>query len=232
MHDFRVGIKRLTALYYFLNEIDNNLNARGLLKPYRPLFKSLGNIRDSHIAVHLIQDLDQLNPQHSAIMIKALNSKLGRDYRQFQKYSQTENRLSIRMPTIRATGISERTILRYKPVVLTNLLQQILSTPQKMNDTRWHKKRILLKRYHHKLDAFCFCPGHVSDERELKHITMLEQLLGDWHDRVITAELLQSLPELETTSRATIATMKQQDRLLLGSAKIYLRKYAIWHSGR
>ena len=98
-----------------------------------------------------------------------------------------------------------------------------------MSAKQWHKKRILLKRYHHVLDAFCYCPGHSFDETELKQIKILEQLLGDWHDRVITAELIRSLPGIETSMVSAIAIMERQDKLLLGAAKIYLRKFALWH---
>jgi CHAD domain-containing protein len=60
VHDFRVGMKRLTALYFFLNEVDPGLKTRTMLKPYRKLAKSIGVIRDGHIAVHLIQELDEV----------------------------------------------------------------------------------------------------------------------------------------------------------------------------
>jgi CHAD domain-containing protein len=101
-----------------------------------------------------------------------------------------------------------------------------------MNADKWHKKRILLKRYQHKLDSFHFCPGHLADETELKQIKMLQQLLGDWHDRVVTMQILQSFEGLEAQTGAAIAIMKKQDRLLLGSAKIYLNKFTKWHQNR
>jgi len=229
VHDFRVGVKRLTALYYFLHEIDPGLNAKQLLKPYRVPFKALGNIRDAHIAEHLIDSLDEINPQDSKILIRALKLKARRDYRMFQKSIPAGQRLSIRMPTIRSTGISARAISREKPVVLKQLLSQILATTSIMNAKQWHKKRILLKRYHHVLDAFCYCPGHSLVEAELKQIKILEQLLGDWHDRIITAELIRSMPGVETSMVSAIAIMERQDKLLLGAAKIYLRKFALWH---
>lgn len=229
VHDFRVGVKRLTALYYFLHEIDPGLNAKQLLKPYRVPFKALGNIRDAHIAVHLIDGLDEIGASDSKALIRGLRSKARRDYRLFQKSVPAGQKLSIRVPTIRSTGISARAISRQKPVVLNQLLSQILATGSKMSAAQWHKKRILLKRYHHVLDAFLFCPGHSHDETELKQIKMLEQLLGDWHDRVITAELISALPGIEASSRSAISIMEKQDRLLLGAAKIYLSKFALWH---
>jgi len=118
VHDFRVGIKRLTALYYILDQIDPELNAKRLLKPYRALSKSIGNIRDSDIAVDIIANLDEISPQDSKPLIKALRLKANRDYRSFQKMSRVPGRLSIRMPTIGSTGISAHAINRHKPVVL------------------------------------------------------------------------------------------------------------------
>jgi CHAD domain-containing protein len=229
IHDFRVGVKRLTALYYFLNEIDPGLNAKQLLRPYRLPFKSIGNIRDVHIAVKLIESLEEISPQDAKLLIRQLNSNARRDYRLFQKNIPADHRLSIRVPTIRSSGISARAIGRHKPIVLNQLLSQILASAGKMDDRQWPRKRIMLNRYHHVLDAFCFCPGHALDETELKQIKILEQLLGDWHDRVVTAELIESLPGTESARGPALTIMQKQDRLLLGAAKIYLRKFARWH---
>lgn len=232
VHKFRVGVKRLTALYYFLSEVDSNLKAKKILKPYRSLARSIGNIRDGHIAVHLLQELDEISLTDARVLIKAVRSKVRKDYRQLQQFVRSDVPFPIRVPTIRSTGISESAILRQKPAVLNRLLQKIMSTGGRMNDHLWHKKRMQLKRYQHNLDAFCFCPGHKSDEDELKQIKMLQQLLGDWHDRIATVEILQSLQGIEAEAGFAIAVMKKQDKLLLGSAKIYLEKFAKWHQLR
>jgi CHAD domain-containing protein len=146
VHDFRVGVKRLTALYYFLNRIDSDLKAKRILKPYRSLFKSIGKIRDAHIAVQLIQSLDEISIENSRILVKALRSGIRNDYQHFQAYVRAHSPISIRTPTVSSTGISARAILRLKPLVLNELLLQILSTEDRMNARQWHKKRILLKR--------------------------------------------------------------------------------------
>ena len=229
VHNFRIGVKRLTALYYLLNQISTDLKAKKLLKPYRSLFKSIGKIRDGHIAVHLLHDLDEVDLKESKILLGATRSRIRKDFRLFQKYVQSNTRVSIRMPTVKSTGISATAILRHKRIVLNDLLLQIITIEGRMNAERWHKKRILLKRYHHILDAFHFCPDHILDEDDLKQIKILEQLLGDWHDRVMTIQILQSFQGLEVQAGPVIAILKKQDRLLLGSAKIYLNKYARWH---
>jgi len=232
VHEFRVGVKRLTALYYFLGRNDTNLKAKRILKPYRSLFKSIGNIRDAHIAMHLIQCLDGISAEDANILLKALRSSIKNHYRSFQATVRAQSPIPIRTPTVNSTGISSRAILRLKPVVLNELLLQILSTEGRMNAVQWHKKRILLKRYHHTMDAFHYCPGHRSDETEIKQIKILEQLLGDWHDRIITSEILQSFEGLELAAEPAISIMQKQERLLLGSARIYLGKFDRWHQGR
>jgi CHAD domain-containing protein len=229
VHDFRVGVKRLSALYYFLHEIEPTLNAKKILKPYRSLFKSIGKVRDGHIAMHLIQELHEGDVKDSEILLKAVKSRVRKDFRSFQNRFQSDVQNSITIPTIIATGISERIILRRKQTVLEDLLSQFTSHQERDSSERWHKKRILLKRYHHTLDAFQFCPGHTLDEMELKQIKMLEQLLGDWHDRVTTIQFMQSLEGLEYQAEHVIVKMENQDRILLESAKIYLNKYLKWH---
>jgi CHAD domain-containing protein len=232
VHDFRVGMKRLSALFYFLNSIEPGLDSKSLLKPYRVLYKSIGNIRDAHIAIKLLQSLEGIGSVELRAISSSLQSKIEQDYHLFQDISRASAQASVRMPTINSTGISERSILAHKPVILSRLLEQIQHSEEVMTAKRWHQKRILLKRYHHILEAFRFCPGHTQDESEIKQIRMLEQLLGDWHDRVITAELLQSQPGLDKHIDKVVATINSQDRLLLGSAKIYLRKFALWHAKR
>ena len=231
VHNFRVGMKRLTALYFLLNEVDPRLNIRKMLKPYRRLAKSIGVIRDGHIAVHLIQELDEVCDADKKLLVSAIKSKSRNDYRSLKRTIQASPLTRVSVPTIRSLGLSERAILRQKPVALKGLLSQIMSTSPRMTAEQWHKKRILMKRYHHKLDAFLFCPGHTSDENELKQIKILEQLLGDWHDRIIAAEILPLLKGAETEAGRTIEIMRKQDKILLGSAKIYLNKYKKWHQG-
>ncbi len=232
VHEFRVGMKRLRALYFLLDRIDPGIAAGRCLKPYRQLYKAAGRIRDAHIATGLLNSLEHIDAADRKRMNQALRSGIRRDYRALKQIIESNPGGRIRVPTLKSTGISARAILGAKPVVLNQLLEQILPDHEVVTAKQWHQKRILLKRYHHIIDAFRFCPGHAQDETELRQIRMLEQLLGDWHDRVVTTELLQSLPDLEHSPDKAITIMNNQDRLLLGAAKIYLHKFALWHDAR
>ncbi len=230
IHDYRVGVKRLTALYFFLAEIDPGLQAKRVLKPARRIFKLVGITRDAQIALQLIDSLDDLPAADAGVLRRALRAHIRRDYRAFRARLADWPGGPLRMPTIRSTGISESAILRHKPVSLTALLRQVFELEGRITPEQWHKKRILLKRYRHKLDAFAFCPGHLQDEAELKQIRLLEQLLGDWHDRVTTIALLRSLNE--SVAENAVNLLRRQQGALLGAAKIYLRKYRDWHAVR
>ena len=228
IHDFRVGVKRLTALYYFLAEIDPELKAHRALKPARRIFKLVGITRDAQIALQLIDSLDELSAADAGQLRRALRARIRRDYRAFRARLTDWPSGPLRLPTVRATGIAEAAILRHKPVSLAALLREVFVLEGRISPEQWHKKRILLKRYRHKLDAFAFCPGHLQDEAELKQIRLLEQLLGDWHDRVTTILLLQSIDV--TAAENAIKILRRQQNALLGTAKIYLRKYRDWHA--
>lgn len=225
VHDFRVGIKRLTALYGFLGRVDEKLSAKKLLKPYRVKFKCLGNIRDAHIAIGLIENSGAASNAESKRLIGLLNSGIRRDFRRFRKIAGDDREVSIKLPTLRATGLSQVAISKHKPVHLERLLSQILADEKRMTVDEWHRKRILLKRYRHILDAFSLCPGQAANASLLKQITLLEQLLGDWHDRVVTAELLQSLSVSAPGPASLIRELNSQHRTLLGAATIYLDKF-------
>jgi CHAD domain-containing protein len=226
VHDFRVCIKRLTALYGFLGQVDASLPAKKMLKPCRALFKSLGSIRDAHIAIGLIENLEPSPNTQTKQLVGLLRSGIRREHRSFRGLVGTDRAVSIRLPSLRATGISSMAIKRHKPAYLEQLVSQVLLPEKHATVDGWHRKRILLKRYRHLVDAFSGCPGRGADERMMKRIVLLEQLLGDWHDRIVTAELLQSLPGVAADCTPFIRQLQNQDRALLRAAKIYLGKFA------
>ena len=118
----------------------------------------------------MIADLDGLDPAPRRRLTRALQNRIRRDYLQFENALRQQPQQAVRVPTIRATGISESAILRHKPVSLQRLLDQVFYLEGRISAEQWHKKRILLKRYRHKIDAFVYCPGHTQDEEELKQI--------------------------------------------------------------
>jgi CHAD domain-containing protein len=167
-------------------------------------------------------DLDKIG---LTTLQRAVQSRIRKDYREFQQLIQSGIGIPLRLPTIRSMRLSENAIRRQKPEFLQQLLVGVANTGNQSTDKQWHKARILLKRYHHTHDAFFQCPGQRLDEKGMKQIEMLERLLGDWHDRVIAVDILGSLKEHEEQTMPMIIELNRQEGLLLGSARIYLDKF-------
>jgi CHAD domain-containing protein len=225
IHRFRVGVKRLTALYRFLGAVRPETKAKQVLKPARRLSSSISRVRDCHITLGLISELTELDKSGLTTLQRAVHSRVRKDYREFQKLTQSGIGIPLRLPTIRSMRLSEHVIRRHKPEFLLQLLVGVAKTSDQSTDANWHKARILLKRYHHTLDAFIQCPGQGLDVKEMKQIEILERLLGDWHDRVIAVDILRSFKEHEKQTVPVIIELNRQEELLLGSARIYLDKF-------
>jgi CHAD domain-containing protein len=227
IHRFRVGVKRLTAFYRLLAAFDPEIDSKQILRPARKLSSSISKVRDIHITLNLFSELEGLDTADVDLLKRALQARCAEEYRAFQQLVAGGVPVPLRMPTVRSLGLTESTVLRHKAEVLQQSKQKIFDDKRRLDARRWHDKRILLKRYHHSLDAFSNCPGHGQDEKELMQMKMLEQLLGDWHDRVIAVDILQSLPRLQARAEGTIAALQRQEHALLASSRIYLARFAL-----
>ena len=224
VHDFRVAVKRLTALYHFVQQVDERLPVKRWLQPCRRLFKRGGRIRDAQIAVGLISEIGELPRAASRPLLAPLQAAIKQDYRRFQHYAHEQRLTAVRLPSITTIGISQAAIRRHRPACLEQLRARIASAEPGSGDDDWHRRRILLKRYHHLLDAFALCPGYSLPAGQLKQVMLLEQLLGDWHDRVTTIALLHARFDDSVLSEALISRLEQQRSALLASSTIYLDK--------
>ena len=66
------------------------MDAKTILRPYRALFKSIGQVREGHIAILLVQELEALDAALARHTIAALKSVIDRDYRQFQQIAAAQ----------------------------------------------------------------------------------------------------------------------------------------------
>ena len=226
IHDFRVALKRLGALYRFLRQVDPRLAVKQWLRPSRGLFKHSGRIRDMQIAIGLIDEVGELSSAARRSLLGRLQTDIRREYRQFQQYAREQRILTVRLPSLASMGVSQAAIRRQRPVFIQQLRTDVLAAEQDSGDDEWHRKRILLKRYRHLQDAFVACPGYSVSASLLKQVTLLEQLLGDWHDRVMTIALLRSRFGETENLGPLLTRLDEQQAALLISAKIYLRKLA------
>ena len=147
IHRFRVGVKRLTALYRFLDVVKPEIAAQHLLKPARKLSRSISKVRDCHITLGLITELAEPGSSELTSLQPAVHARIHQDYRAFVKLTQATISLPLRLATIRSMKLSESAILRHKPEVLQQLLCAIADVSSDPAAEQWHAARILLKRY-------------------------------------------------------------------------------------
>ncbi len=229
IHDFRVGIKRVTALYRFLHDAEPAFDADAALARYRGLFKACGRVRDLQIVRGLVVEYA---PNATPGIITAIDARIADAHAALRGVAETESITALCLPTIRRCGVDAPTIERRRPRVLASWRRRVFDAGKAMTARCWHRKRIRLKRYRHTLDAFQHCPGMRAASAEIELILPLEQVLGDWHDRVVAAELLRSLDPGDPASLALAAALSDAAEPLLAAAAVRLDAFGHWHAQR
>ena len=102
IHRFRVGIKRLTALYRFLGVVNPEINPKQLLKSARRLSRSISKVRDCHITLGLIAELTELDKSELITLQRGVHTRIRKDYREFQELTRSGIKIPLRLPTIRS----------------------------------------------------------------------------------------------------------------------------------
>ncbi len=227
IHDFRVGIKRVTALYEFLQAVDANFDAAAVLARYRGLFKACGRLRDLQIARNLLVATDG---RTATGLLDPIDAKIAELHAAVVESAEAEAITGIDLPTIAASGVAEAAIMQRRDGVLAALRRRVLDAGKAMTTRRWHRKRIRLKRYRHTLDAFQYCPGHDAELAEIARIQQLEQLLGDWHDRVVASELLKSIAAAAPAATTLALALADQAQVLLDGAQNHLDELRRWYA--
>ena len=229
IHDFRVGIKRVTALYRFLHDAEPNFDADAALARYRGLFKACGLVRDLQIARGLLVELES---DAASAIVTAVDARIADAHAALRGGAETESIAAIRLPTIRESGVDAGTIERRRARVLASWRRRVLDAAKSLTARCWHRKRIRLKRYRHALDAFQHCHGMRAEPAEIEAILPLEQALGDWHDRVVAADLLRSLDPADAAAPALAARLSDAAEPLLADAAARLEELSRWHAQR
>ena len=76
IHRFRVGIKRLTALYRFLGAVNPKIKPKQLLKSARRLSHSISKVRDCHITLGLIAELTELDKGELITLQRGVHTRI------------------------------------------------------------------------------------------------------------------------------------------------------------
>ena len=217
----RVNIKRLRAVCAFIKNFKPDSNVKQLLIPFLTIFRKIGVIRDVQVPLELIQSIARDHSLDEDGLINALSRK--------EKFLIKQSIIWFENEQI-SLGDSELELLalarsvRPEKADIESYLQSLkgsLSISQaRYSSRKWHKKRVILKRYHHILDALVSIGYREENESEMKLIRIIEALIGDWHDRIVTANHLRSSGH---TGRL-LKIVNNQGSVLKSSSRIYLSR--------
>lgn len=199
VHQLRLCIKKLRAFNKLAKQLglDNHEEYADLTFHFRKMFKLTGQIRDTQVQMHMLDD-------HEA--------KTGIPYPEFKKWlvSREKKRVSrlthsprrvLTHPTEEKSyketidGIShsnDRIILESADNVLDNLYRkaQKLATGN-ISDVNLHRIRKITKQIRYILNVLhCSYPDYVYKRVNIATLREIEAAAGEWHDNLIRTELL------------------------------------------
>lgn len=222
IHDLRVGIKRLRSLLLLLTRLDPEINAKENGLVFKSLFKKIGRIRDVQIPLQIVSNLNDQSDLNLKSVIKQLRREVKQRIKETIQWIQAnpvnyKNEVEKINKLARQTPCSERRVKNY----LKDLWSTMCLDKSRYNWKEWHKKRVGLKRYHHTLDIIAGSGLIEIQDEDLKIIRTAEQLMGDWHDLVITTLWLR---ENGIDQPQLIKMLTSQAKLLKKASGLYLNK--------
>ena len=221
IHDMRVNIKRLRAVCAFIKYFKPDSNVKQLLVPFLTIFRKIGVIRDVQVPLELIQGIARDHNMEEDKLIKALVRKEKNLIKQSiiwfenEPISLEESELEL-LTLAKSIQPGKADIEGY----LQSLRESLSISQARYSSRKWHKKRVILKRYHHVLDALVSIGYREENESEMKLIRIIEALIGDWHDRIVTANHLKNSDH----SGRLLQIVNSQARTLKSSSRMYLSR--------
>ena len=191
IHDLRVEIKQLRALFRVIEWMTPKFRAKKYLRNLRALFKAAGDLRDAHVQQELARTWAKetevfLNEYYNTLKHKELPAR--QSFATFTEQFELEKELGVNEKRIKSAlkTLSHDDISQKLHKRVTKQLKHILQYGKngQYSETRLHKLRILTKETRYTLDMTTRCfPELIETADELNHhLRGLHQALGKCHD--------------------------------------------------
>lgn len=192
VHELRVRIKRLNALFVFLDEADIfRRSSKAFFQQLKSFFKSAGNLRDVQVLISLIgyyrnQIKEDFEEYDHYLKNKETNARLGFSGKseEYPKDDQIKIKKEI-IDTIR--NISEDKLSRESFDFITKRLNRIEKYLIQSKTIKYlHKIRQTLKELRFFIEIFHSSSDlSLIEENDYNEIKEIENVLGGWNDRAI-----------------------------------------------
>lgn len=189
IHDFRVSVKRIRAIFRFLEKINpEKYSCRKNIKELRNLFKSSGQMRDMQVQLLLLENYEKrLNislkefTKYLKINKKEGKKQLKKALRNFSPNILDENEILI---TKIQKNKGDKKLLKILQEFVKQRFVEIKSLSLKLDSVeKTHKIRIALKETSYILNIIKqYKKAEGEANFSLKEIKQLGEILGIWHD--------------------------------------------------
>lgn len=219
VHELRVSIKRIRALFGFITQLlpDSSASIQHYFKPFKKIFRAAGALRDAQVQERLLtRCAKEWNLPAPTAYLQHTQQKQQQAFVQLQQTAQAINLekwankakpLRKILHNLSATDLPVATekILRYKFMEVRALVQDITQ------EEPLHEARKIVKTIYYILHLV-FKPDSPQRYQDLKK---LEETIGDWHDiAVLSDSMCAYLTSPTEDEQAFLQNLKTQKQVL------------------
>jgi len=187
LHQFRVQVKKLRALFYLLD----NTASRGFLfkkfKPVRKIFKYAGIIRDAHTNLVLSARYQLKNENFETVQQEAIKEGTAGFQLNGEKYRK-DIKESYKLLKKKLPKVQDSAIAGFYKNQLAHIAVK-LSVPQFTEQMHDNRKLIKILVYNHTLAGKALTGSLYINS---SYLGKLQSAIGEWHDNVLASQLFSS----------------------------------------
>lgn len=188
IHSLRLNVKKINALFGFLEILDITLIPKETLKRIDSLYRISGQLRDAQIQIQILKKFKKIAPDDVQKALRYFSKHKKKAQNKLKKKSSrisNKNLLGVRERlTTCIKGLDNNTLkikcIDYANETLT-LIKNIIS--RRPDEELLHRMRIYLKVLIYILDILLKMKEDIAiDKPSLKLLNTIQQKVGEWHD--------------------------------------------------
>jgi CHAD domain-containing protein len=199
LHDLRVGIKRLKALYQVLDPLSGGkFEYKTHFEDIRQLFKAVGKLRDIQVQNRLFTYFAKETPLEDYKDF----------YRELQKSAEDESvqlksalqsfkpqvmEDSINDTAVFLEGYTDKKAIKQTLKYLNKRLKQVKDLlPFKKDELLMHEMRSRVKQAYYIIELLKLMQPDLEAVEDAKCIKLAGELLGQWHDHAVLSDQIRN----------------------------------------
>lgn len=216
LHDFRVEIKKLRALFFFLESVDSKKIHKHSIKKLRTIFREAGTVRSLDVSLNLIKAFKLKLPATAKSKLqKKLKSATATFHEDHKKYGKQLQEIRHDLNK-QIFSVSDQQSRKFFQEAIKDLDKTFRGPTDKID---WHESRKTIK--------ILLYIATIKKEKQpdTKYLHDLQENIGQWHDTQMAMELLKAYAaKNHTTSGQLKAHATKQEKVLRTQSKDFAKK--------